>query len=214
MKLISSGEIVLIGPGSEWFWTALQFVVVVVTLLAIYRQLRAQGAANAVQRMESLQGEWNSERMIHSRLVVAIWRKHAASSPPFEVQVAGNWLCGFFENLSDLEEDGYLTWKEVQNTWGESLITYWALLAPAVTEVRGGPTSNVFRGFERLARRAEAEARSRGEDWLMSESQIPEMLEAQIGRNTARLRMLRDISAGVIPAEPAPVTATLEVAQA
>jgi hypothetical protein len=30
-----------------------QFVVVVVSLLAIYRQLRAQGSANAVQRIES-----------------------------------------------------------------------------------------------------------------------------------------------------------------
>lgn len=210
MKLISSDELVLVGPGSEWFWAALQFVVVVVTLLAIYRQLRAQGAANAVQRMETLQGEWNSERMIHSRLVVAIWRKHdaaspnAASSPDFETQAALGWLCGFFENLSDLEEDGYLTWKEVVNNWGQSLIVYWVLLAPVVTELRSSATSNMFTGFERLARRAEAVARSLGEDWLMSESEIPQMLEEQIGRNAARLRMLRDIASGVIPAEPAP----------
>ena len=32
----------IFGPGSEWFWSMLQFVVVGITFYAIYRQLRAQ----------------------------------------------------------------------------------------------------------------------------------------------------------------------------
>jgi hypothetical protein len=72
----------------------------------------------------------------------------------------------------------------------------------------------MFSGFERLARHAEAVGRSRGEAWLVSEPEIPQMLEEQIGRNAARLRILRDITSGVIPAEPAPVTTAPEVAQA
>jgi hypothetical protein len=32
----------IIGPGSEWFWTALQFTALAVTFIAIYRQLRTQ----------------------------------------------------------------------------------------------------------------------------------------------------------------------------
>jgi hypothetical protein len=31
-----------IGPGSEWFWTALQFTALAITFLAIYGQLQAQ----------------------------------------------------------------------------------------------------------------------------------------------------------------------------
>ena len=31
-----------IGPGSAWFWTALQFVALAITFYAIYRQLRGQ----------------------------------------------------------------------------------------------------------------------------------------------------------------------------
>ena len=34
----------LIGPGSEWFWTMLQFVVVAGTLIAYTRQLRLSRA--------------------------------------------------------------------------------------------------------------------------------------------------------------------------
>jgi hypothetical protein len=32
----------IIGPGSEWFWTALQFVALAITFFAIFRQLQAQ----------------------------------------------------------------------------------------------------------------------------------------------------------------------------
>ena len=42
MTLISPDEMVLIGPGSEWFWIALQFCALAVTFVAIYRQLKAQ----------------------------------------------------------------------------------------------------------------------------------------------------------------------------
>ena len=211
MKFINTDGMAFIGPGSEWFWTALQFTALAITFYAIYRQLRAQSAANAVHRMESLQGQWDSGRMIHARLVVVLWRKHAAgTSPTYEAQVALNWLCGFFENLSDLEEDGYLTWKEVSNTWCEPLVAYWALLAPTILEARAG-SSMAFMGFERLARRAEEEARRRGDDWSFPESALPEYIETQIGRNTARLRMLQDIATGVIPTDPAPAITSAPV---
>jgi hypothetical protein len=42
VKLINTDGMALIGPGSEWFWTAVTGVVLAVTFLAIYRQLRAQ----------------------------------------------------------------------------------------------------------------------------------------------------------------------------
>jgi hypothetical protein len=211
VKFINTDGMAFIGPGSEWFWTALSGLILAVTFIAIYRQLRAQSAANAVHRMEALQGQWDSERMIHARLTVALWRKHAAGpSPSFEAQAALGWLLGFFENLSDLEEDGYLTWKEVSNTWGEVLVAYWALLAPTIRELRPRvPT--VYTGFERLARRAEEAARRRGDDWSVPESQIPEELDTQIMRNTARLRMLRDIATGVIPTGQRPAVTSAPV---
>ena len=42
MALESTEGIAFIGPGSEWFWVALQFVALATTFLAIYRQLQAQ----------------------------------------------------------------------------------------------------------------------------------------------------------------------------
>lgn len=42
MKLINIDGMAFIGPGSEWFWTALQFAALGLTFAAIYRQLRTQ----------------------------------------------------------------------------------------------------------------------------------------------------------------------------
>ena len=42
MKLINTDGLTLIGPGSEWFWTALQFTALAITFIAIYRQLATQ----------------------------------------------------------------------------------------------------------------------------------------------------------------------------
>jgi hypothetical protein len=42
VNLINTDGLALIGPGSEWFWTALQFTALAITFVAIYRQLRAQ----------------------------------------------------------------------------------------------------------------------------------------------------------------------------
>jgi hypothetical protein len=38
MKLINTDGMALIGPGSEWFWTAVSGIVLAVTFIAIYRQ--------------------------------------------------------------------------------------------------------------------------------------------------------------------------------
>ena len=42
MTFINTNGMAFIGPGSEWFWTALQFTALALTFVALYRQLRAQ----------------------------------------------------------------------------------------------------------------------------------------------------------------------------
>jgi len=42
VTIINTDGLALFGPGSEWFWTALQFTALAVTFYAIYRQLQAQ----------------------------------------------------------------------------------------------------------------------------------------------------------------------------
>jgi len=62
VKFINTDGMAFIGPGSEWFWTALSGMILVVTFLAIYRQLRLQANATAIEELEAFDREGNSER--------------------------------------------------------------------------------------------------------------------------------------------------------
>jgi hypothetical protein len=104
MNLINLEGSAILGPGSEWFWAMAQFVVVVVSLYGIYRQLRAQGAANALQRIESLQGLYESERMTYARLATALDLKYNQLSS--ETMEKARPILDFFENLGDLLDAG------------------------------------------------------------------------------------------------------------
>jgi hypothetical protein len=52
----------LIGPGSEWFWSMLQFIVVAGTLIGLYRQLRLQSSQGAIEQLDAFEREWAYER--------------------------------------------------------------------------------------------------------------------------------------------------------
>jgi hypothetical protein len=68
VKLINLDDFVILGPGSEWFWTMVSGVVLAVTFYAIYRQLSLQRGAAAIEQVRALSREWNDERMTRARL--------------------------------------------------------------------------------------------------------------------------------------------------
>lgn len=45
MKIVNTDGLAFFGPGSEWFWTALQFTALAITFVALYRQLGTQQLA-------------------------------------------------------------------------------------------------------------------------------------------------------------------------
>ena len=54
MTFINTDGMSFIGPGSEWFWTALSGIVLAVTFLAIYRQLRLQRSQTSIEQLERI----------------------------------------------------------------------------------------------------------------------------------------------------------------
>lgn len=56
-----------IGAGSEWFWSMAQFVIVAVTFLAIYYQLRLQRHTAAIDQGREIAREWTHELLARAR---------------------------------------------------------------------------------------------------------------------------------------------------
>jgi hypothetical protein len=199
MKVINTDGLALIGPGSEWLWAMLTLVMLTSTFVAIYRQLRAQVAANALQKMQFLEDRWESDRMAHARLGSALdlkYRKPSAHMEPAMVQVADYW-----ETIAQLHEDGHLRLHDVQS-WGRSIQMWWALLAPAIKAERDLQHAPVYDGWEKLdhlMREADIKA---GVPFQLDSTTLPRILDNVIRLNTGRLRMALEVNSGVIPSAP------------
>lgn len=191
----------LLGPGSEWFWAAAQFVVVVISLVGIYRQLKSQGAANAIQRIETLEGEYSSSRMVYSRLVLA---HHLRYEPPsLEGFMKARSTLDFFINLANLHEMGYLSLREIEATWGRSIQIWTALTAPLVEIARRNEGRDDLYDLSGLVARLRALDAKRGvAPLVIDEEAANSLLDYSIAMHTADLRQEADYRSGIIPTRP------------
>ena len=183
------------------------FVVVVVSLGGIYSQLRAQGSANAVQRIESLQGKYGSERMAYARLALALDLKYEErSGHTFE---KARPLLDFFANLDDLHEAGYLSVAEIWNSWGRAIQVWTALLASTVEHQRELENAPELYDGSRLLSAVRAFGAKRGTPPVsLDAATLSEYLDYAIESNAAMLRFEQEWKSGEIPTPPPRATAT------
>jgi hypothetical protein len=193
------GELIFFGSGSEWFWSMVSGLLVAVTFIVIYRQLRAQAAANAFQRIETVNGRWTSSEVVLARLEVALaLRDGTLDADDTRVDV----ILVFFELLRDLHREGYLTDAEIARTFGSTVLVWQRLLKPVVEEHRAEESDpEMWSGTDELVATVVGFDRRRGVDRAGTIRSIPldKLLSSVIRRETGRLRLMRDAGAGAIP---------------
>ena len=189
----------ILGPGSEWFWAAAQFVVVVISLAGIYHQLRAQGSANTFHQMATLHERWDSERLMRARLALALHFRHVKDDdvPPMTFAIAD-----FFEDIAMLQDGGHLSRKDVWLDWNRTVEIWWTILAPAVQQRRLLYTPSDFEGFERLNALMRKLDRTAGQVNEFDPVTISRILDDLIVYVTASLRLDQEARAGIIPTAP------------
>lgn len=131
MKVINTDGMAFVGPGSEWFWTALQFTALALTFIAIYRELRLHSSQSAIEQLDRFQREWASERMVRHMLDAYVARRDGtdpADMPPAAVYA----LAIFWEKIGSLCRSGHIDPKVLWNVSGDECIECWVLLAPNV----------------------------------------------------------------------------------
>jgi hypothetical protein len=196
MQIVSSEPLVLIGPGSEWFWTAISAVVVAITFVAIFRQLRAQRAAGVLEQVNTLQAQWEAREFTYVRLYAMIAfenREVELGMPRIAYEVAA-----WFDNLAGFVLGGHVS-QHVASGYAEPVLFWWTIMKPYVEADRvrfglGGNLSDV-----------EELARLMGRNWTRQVGRPYESLEPLGERIEALVRKLevhRDIDRGLIPARP------------
>ena len=135
MKFINTDGMAFIGPGSEWFWTALSGIVLAVTFIAIYRQLRIARSAEARGELASLDREWGSERQMRYRLEVFLALRDGADRAHLP-EGAANGLIDWWESVGQLTRTEALDRKAIYDSFGSVCQAWWAILTPYVQRVR------------------------------------------------------------------------------
>lgn len=101
MTFKNTNGMAFIGPGSEWFWTAVSGVGLIVTFVAIYRQLRIARSAAAYAQLDAFERELDSEGMIRNELDLLIALRDRAD--PADVPLGAAYvISGFWEKIAAL----------------------------------------------------------------------------------------------------------------
>jgi hypothetical protein len=135
MKFINTEGMAFIGPGSEWFWTAVSGLILVVTFLAIYRQLRIARNANSYEQLVAFQNEVWSERMVRVELDLLVALREGADPADVQPGVA-DILGGFWQQTGALARSCHLDPQLLRHgaLWGVTF--WWTALAAYTRRVR------------------------------------------------------------------------------
>jgi hypothetical protein len=129
MTLINTDGMAFIGPGSEWFWTALTGIVLAVTFIAIARQLRLQAHASAVEQIGAFQREAKSEQHLRYELEVLIGLRDG-TDPADVPESAAYPLAQYWEAFATLARLGHLDMKLMWEFDPWTAQKVWGWLAP------------------------------------------------------------------------------------
>jgi hypothetical protein len=151
VKLINTDGMAFIGPGSEWFWTAVTGVVLAVTFIGIYRQLSIARSASAREQLVAWDREWDTERQMRYRrdILVAIREGVERSHLP-EGSAMG--VATWWAQIAQLDRNGHVDRKALYSRYGRLCQLWWAILTPHVRRARAeSGVSQMYGDFEWLA---------------------------------------------------------------
>ena len=151
MQFINTDGMAFIGPGSEWFWTAVSGMVLAVTFIAIWRQLALQRSAAGYAQVTDLSRQEVTEPML--RVKVEILQALRDGCEPAQVPYgAASYVIDFWEDIgvpgpsrpSRPKAPARIDGQLVRRRWG-------ATLHPFVERVRADVGPRGAEHFEWLA---------------------------------------------------------------
>jgi hypothetical protein len=202
MQLVDLEGTSIFGNGSDWFWAMAQFVVVVISLFGIYRQLQAQGAANALGRIETLHRRYESREMNLAKLSLAIQLRQGRALASMLMRV--DTVAGFFETLYELNQAGFMSIREIDARFGGGIQVWWRLLKPTIDEGRRNEQDpQMAVGLERLNDLCDRIARDRGapRTWITDGPETA-LVDEMIARTSDALELLNEVETKTIPRLP------------
>jgi len=198
MRVINTDGLALIGPGSEWLWTALQFLALSITGLAIFRQLRAQTSANSLAMGIRLADEFRVELLRFKLASLMDVSGNSRTMTPAIEKVGG-----FFDGTASAIENGYVPARMAWQEWGEASQTFWAVFRPTLEE-RRKTEPGLWKDWEHWRDDLVDRDRKAGTVRDLSPTYLASWIPEAIAYYIASLRLEEEAKRGVIPTWPVP----------
>jgi hypothetical protein len=140
----------------------LQFVVVAVTLVAIYVQLRQDRAANAFSQASSLKEDWHGELMARRKLAHLL--ALGDDAPDADLLILAEPIGNFWEHVAALVRAGHLSLPLVYEQLGSQCQTTWNILEAQARDLQATDGAGVWEDFEWLATQCSRLRKASGKD--------------------------------------------------
>jgi hypothetical protein len=202
VTLINTDGMALLGPGSEWLWTAISGLVLAATFVAIYRQLRMQHHAAAIEQLKALDQEWlGSERMGRMRVAALIAIRDA--TPPADIPPRVLDIADFWEGVGHLVRSGHLDAELVGEQRGQSIRMWWGWVGPLVAAERQRREAPwIARDFEWLAGRMAELDVAAGRTTSFDAAYLTRMLPSMLAYNRDMVALAEETRAVTAAAGP------------
>ena len=148
MTIVNTKGMAFFGPGSEWFWAALQFTALVITFVAIYHQLRIARSARAVEQVQGFSRRFGGERLARYRLEILVALRDGMEIP----LGAGITLANDYEDAATLGRFGHIDVKLLWDSLSIDFEIWWIVLQPVVRRGRAVDGALAYSNWEWLVR--------------------------------------------------------------
>lgn len=213
MSIVNTEGLTLFGEGSEWFWVMAQFVIVAITLVGIYAQLKVARNANAFEQANALTEELQSERLTRRRL--AILEVLIRDGLEADLSAVAASIGNFWENAGGLVRRGHVDLRIVYERMSSQAMAWWTLLEPEVRRFQTEQDPTIFEHFEWMVRQFVRLDRDAGtpEDTYSREKMLARLPE-MIARERAAIAEFEAMRTVIFATPPTPpVVATPPVAE-
>lgn len=135
------------GETSQWFWSMAQTLIILGSLIFIYRQVRVQRFSNMLQTLSSLRENWNNDTIVAARKTTCINYQKGTKN----IGKAEGEVLGFFEELGLLLKKRVVSTEFIWESYSYFIEHYWSMLEPNIKEFRLSTNDNSwYDNFESL----------------------------------------------------------------
>jgi hypothetical protein len=190
VTLINTEGMAFIGPGSEWFWTAVSGLILAITFIAIYRQLRAHSSTRAFELLQAYVRESESEPVQRAAIEILTAVRDGTDPSAIPAGPAGV-IGGIWERYALLARHGHIDVKLLWEFDSEGPQGWWLLLAQRTRKRRENRGPKLLEHLEWLAG-VMAEMDRRAGEHVLGPDDVFDHLDTWIGVHTEELRVARE----------------------